>query len=67
MGFALGWSKDDLDAVGLSPRECGRRADEFLRVLKAFWTTDPAEFHGEYYHVPRSIIGPKPIQPGFSI
>ncbi len=62
VGFGLGWSKDEFDAVGVSPNERGRRADEFLRVLKAIWTTDPVEFQGEYYHVPRSIIGLKPIQ-----
>jgi alkanesulfonate monooxygenase SsuD/methylene tetrahydromethanopterin reductase-like flavin-dependent oxidoreductase (luciferase family) len=48
--------------VGASFNERGRRADEFLRVLKAIWTTDPVEFHGDYYHVPRAFIGPKPVQ-----
>jgi len=48
--------------VGIVPKGLGRRADEFLQVLKAIWTTDPAEFHGRYFHVPRSIIQPKPIQ-----
>jgi len=62
VGLGHGWSKDELDAVGASPSERGRRADEFLRVLKAIWTTDPVEFHGTYYHIPRSIISPKPVQ-----
>lgn len=62
VGFGLGWSKDELDAVGASPGERGRRADEFLQVLKKIWTDDPVEFQGAYYHVPRSVIGPKPVQ-----
>ncbi len=62
VGFGLGWSKDEFDAVGASPRERGRRADEFLQVLKAIWTTDPVEFHGKYFHLPRSVIGLKPVQ-----
>ncbi|HXH11885.1 MAG TPA: LLM class F420-dependent oxidoreductase [Alphaproteobacteria bacterium] len=62
MGFGLGWSQDEFDAVGASRRERGRRADEFLRVLKAIWTTDPVEFQGEFYRIPRSIIRPKPVQ-----
>ncbi|MBI1894244.1 MAG: LLM class F420-dependent oxidoreductase [Candidatus Rokubacteria bacterium] len=62
VGFGLGWSKDEFDAVGASARERGRRADEFIKVLKAIWTTDPVEFHGTYYHVPRSVIGLKPVQ-----
>lgn len=61
VGLGLGWSADEFETAGVSLRERGRRADEFLRVLKAIWTTDPVEFHGHYYHVPRSIIGPKPV------
>jgi probable F420-dependent oxidoreductase len=62
VGFGQGWSKDEYDAVGIVPQGLGRRADEFLDVLKAIWTTDPVEFHGRYFQVPRSIIQPKPVQ-----
>jgi len=62
VGFGQGWSKDEYDAVGISPRGLGRRADEFLQVLKTIWTSDPVEFHGRYFHIPRSIIQPKPVQ-----
>jgi len=62
VGFGIGWSKDEFDAVGVPFADRGRRADEFLQVLKAIWTTDPVEFHGRYYQVPRSLIGPKPVQ-----
>lgn len=62
VGLGLGWSKDEFDTVGASLGDRGRRADEFLRLLKAIWTTDPVEFHGTYYHLPRSVIHPKPIQ-----
>ena len=40
----------------------GRRADEFIGVLKAIWTTDPVEFHGDFYNIPKSNILPKPVQ-----
>ena len=62
VGFGLGWSKDEFDAVGASLKTRGAVADEFLRVLKAVWTTDPVEFRGMYYTIPRSIIQPKPVQ-----
>ena len=62
LGMGLGWSKDEYDAVGATFKGRGARADEFLRVLKAIWTTDPVEFHGKFYHVPKSIIQPKPVQ-----
>ena len=62
VGLGLGWSQDEFDAVGASMKARGRRADEFIAVLKAIWTTDPVEFHGEFYQIPRSIILPKPVQ-----
>ena len=62
LGLGLGWSKDEFDAVGASMKQRGRRADEFLSVLKAIWTTDPVEFQGEFYQVPKSVILPKPVQ-----
>ena len=62
VGLGQGWSKDEYDAIGITPRGLGKRADEFIQVLKTIWTTDPVEFHGRYFHIPRSIIQPKPTQ-----
>ena len=62
VGLGLGWSKDEYDAAGASMKQRGRRADEFISVLKAIWTTDPVEFQGEFYQLPKSVILPKPVQ-----
>jgi probable F420-dependent oxidoreductase len=62
IGLGQGWSPDEHIAAGASMKERGPRADEFIKVLKAIWTTDPVEFHGKYFHVPKSIIQPKPVQ-----
>jgi alkanesulfonate monooxygenase SsuD/methylene tetrahydromethanopterin reductase-like flavin-dependent oxidoreductase (luciferase family) len=35
---------------------------KFLEVLRAVWTTDPVEFQGRFYQIPRSVIGLKPVQ-----
>ena len=40
----------------------GAQAEEFIRVLRAIWTTNPAEFNGKYYHLPKSWIDAKPVQ-----
>lgn len=62
LGLGLGWSKDEMDATGADMKKRGVMADEFLQVLKAIWTTNPVEFHGKFYQVPKSYIGPKPLQ-----
>jgi len=62
VGLGQGWSLDEIEAAGGAPNGRAARADEFVRVLKAIWTTDPVEFSGEYFTVPRSILQPKPVQ-----
>jgi len=62
VGFGLGWSKDEYDATQATFKSRGKRASEFLRVLKAIWTSDPAEYHGKFFELPKSIIQPKPVQ-----
>ena len=62
VGLGLGWSIDEMQATGADTKTRGALADEFLAVLKAIWTTDPVEFHGHFYHVPRSYISLKPVQ-----
>ena len=62
VGLGLGWSQDEMDAAGASMKQRGAMADEFIQVLKAIWTTNPVEFQGKFYQVPKSFIGPKPLQ-----
>ena len=61
-GFGLGWSKDEFDVSGIPFRHRGARADEYLQVLKRIWTDDVVEFRGQFYNIPASKIGPKPVQ-----
>jgi probable F420-dependent oxidoreductase len=61
-GLGIGWSKDEYDAAGISFKEKGARADEYLQVLKRIWTEDVVEFKGQFYNIPASKIGPKPVQ-----
>ena len=62
VGLGQGWSIDELEAGGGATGRRGARADEYVRVLKTIWTTDPAEFAGEHYTLPKSILQPKPLQ-----
>ncbi len=62
VGFGIGWSPDEYEAAGASWQERGKRADELIQALKKIWTTDPVEFQGKYYRIPKSVIGPKPVQ-----
>lgn len=61
-GLGIGWSKDEYQVSGIPFKDRGKRADEFIQVLKKIWTDDIVEFKGEYHNIPASKIGPKPIQ-----
>jgi probable F420-dependent oxidoreductase len=61
-GFGVGWSKDEIEAAGVDFQSRGRRADEFVQLVKKIWTEDPVEFSGKFFRVPKSYIGPKPVQ-----
>jgi probable F420-dependent oxidoreductase len=62
VGLGLGWSPEEMEATGADMKVRGARADEFIQVLKAIWTTDPAEFHGKFFSLPKSYISAKPVQ-----
>ena len=61
-GLGIGWSKDEYEVSGVPYKDKGTRADEFLQSLKKIWTDEIVEFKGQFYNIPASKIGPKPLQ-----
>ena len=61
-GLGIGWSKDEYEVSGVPYKHRGERANEFLQVLKRIWTDEVVEFKGQFYSIPSSKIGPKPVQ-----
>jgi len=62
VGLGQGWSADEIEAAGGALQGRAARADEFVEVLDAIWTTDPVEYAGRYFTLPRSTLQPKPVQ-----
>jgi probable F420-dependent oxidoreductase len=62
LGCGVGWSRDEFEAAGTPFERRGARSDEFLRAMIDLWTKDPVGFEGEFYRVPESMVGPKPVQ-----
>lgn len=61
-GLGIGWSKNEYEVSGIPYKHRGQRADEFLQILKRIWIDDVVEFKGQFYSIPASKIGPKPVQ-----
>ncbi|MEU7689344.1 dimethyl sulfone monooxygenase SfnG [Microbispora hainanensis] len=59
-----GWFKGEFTALGepwLEHDERYRRAEEFIRVLRASWTEDSAHFQGDFYRLHGYDLQPKPL------
>ena len=61
-GLGIGWSRDEYQVSNVPFNNRGKRADEFIQIMKKIWVDETVEFKGEYYNIPASIIKPKPIQ-----
>jgi probable F420-dependent oxidoreductase len=61
-GLGIGWSKDEYKVSNIPFKDRGKRADEHIQILKSIWTEHIVQFKGQYYNIPASKIGPKPIQ-----
>ncbi|HZD72269.1 MAG TPA: TIGR03619 family F420-dependent LLM class oxidoreductase [Actinomycetes bacterium] len=62
VALGIGWSRQEYAAAGAPYRRRGARAEEFVAALRALWTEEVVEFHGEFYEIPRSRVEPKPVQ-----
>ena len=62
VGVGVGWSRDEFEAAGTPFERRGARCDEFLEAMIAIWSSDPVSFDGQFYHIPESKVGPKPLQ-----
>lgn len=62
VGLGVGWSDEEHRVQGVDPRTRGARCDEFVEALLACWGEDPVSYEGEFFSIPPSDIGPKPVQ-----
>lgn len=66
--FGVGWLKEEFDMLGLDFHKRGRMADEYVAAIKTLWTSDKAEFEGEFVNFKDAGFEPKPVQkPGLPI
>jgi alkanesulfonate monooxygenase SsuD/methylene tetrahydromethanopterin reductase-like flavin-dependent oxidoreductase (luciferase family) len=64
LGLGLGWSDEEYAASGASKLRQGRRAQEFIAVVRTLWTESTVVYDGEFYRIPASKADPKPVQKG---
>jgi probable F420-dependent oxidoreductase len=63
-GIGQGDFRDEFQAANIPLKRRGRGFEEFAKAMRAVWGPDPVSFNGDFYKIPESKIGPKPVQPG---
>jgi probable F420-dependent oxidoreductase len=62
LGVGIGWQREEFAACGADWAERGRRADEYLELMRALWSGAPARFAGRFWQLPECRQDPPPLQ-----
>lgn len=61
-GIGVGWLREEYEALGVPFEMRGKRADDYLALMKALWTEDVTTYDGEFHSVKNVRCDPKPVQ-----
>lgn len=63
LGVGVGWNLGEVRNHGIDPAKRGAVLDEQLAALRALWTQEQAEFHGEHVDFGPVVARPRPTHP----
>ena len=64
LGIGFGWNVDEMEHHGIDPATRRDRTREHVGAMRALWTDEVAEYHGDHVDFAPSWCWPKPVQPG---
>ncbi|MBI4523334.1 MAG: TIGR03619 family F420-dependent LLM class oxidoreductase [Deltaproteobacteria bacterium] len=62
LGVGVGWAEQEYKVLGVPFRQRGEVADDYLRAIKTFWTTDVATCEGKFVSFRDVHTAPKPVR-----
>lgn len=62
LGIGIGWQESEYEALGEDFHTRGKRMDEAIELLRAYWGDTQVQFAGQYYHAMAMGMEPKPPQ-----
>ena len=63
LGVGVGWNLDEVRNHGADPSKRGAKLNEQLTALRALWTDERAEFHGDHVDFDPIVSRPRPSVP----
>ena len=62
-GVGVGWCREEFEVLSASFERRGARVDEQLTLMRALWSGEEVQHHGEFYEVDGWICRPVPPRP----
>jgi len=62
LGIGVGWNQVEYEALGQDFHTRGRRSAEQIAVLRALWTQEVVDLHGQWHHITHAGLNPLPVQ-----
>jgi len=64
VGVGVGYLAAEFGALGVPLDERATRTDEYIDAMRALWTMEAPEFHGQHVDFAGVDANPRPVQPG---
>jgi probable F420-dependent oxidoreductase len=61
-GVGVGWDEGEFRDLGLAFRQRGAITDEYIKIIKAAWSSDVPSFSGKYFSFAGATFAPRPLQ-----
>lgn len=62
LGVGVGWQESEFEALGETFTNRGRRLDEAIEILRAYFSDAQIDYQGEFYRASAMAMEPKPPQ-----
>ena len=64
LGVGVGWVREEAEIIGANWEDRGKRANEYIEILRALWSQDVSAHTGSYHTFREVVSLPKPLQAG---
>lgn len=61
IGIGVGWLEEEFNAIGVPFAERGKRTDECVAAMRALWSDEVAEYHGDLVDFGPIYCRPQPV------
>ena len=61
LGIGVGWLEEEFDAIGIPFGDRGKRTDECIAAMRAMWSQEIAEYHGDIFNFGPIYCRPQPV------